>query len=343
MKIRGLGLVILVLVVAAIGTNALANFEPLFRVIKVTGECTVKLPDGDAFVPAEESKAYPYGTAVRTGMRSSLVIIFSEGNLCRVLANANLTMSEGISNKKLKIIRLNEGEVEVELLEDFHTDGNALNVETATAICGAIGCKFRVASKTEADLRIIIVRVIEGLIRIHGENFAATELAKDDWLSLLSPPDRSFLRLKTMKGEFDITIKDEDGNDRNVPTEEGTVLKIWQREVPGTDQRVVVAELTGPDGRLIETVTVTYDPDESPSFPGQGPDDPDWDGDDADKPGQGQRGPRRPRGPRPRPRPPQHYDPSEPDSDPGQEQGSGRRPPRPGGGDTTPTPVGKRY
>ena len=147
MKLRAFRLVILSLLVATISTTAFAGFEPLFRVIKVTGECSLKRPKEREFSPAPESKAYPYGTKVRTGMQSSLVVIFSEGNICRVLANTHLTMSEGAGNKKLKVVRLNEGEVEVELKEDFHSDGNALNVETSTAICGAIGCKFNVASK----------------------------------------------------------------------------------------------------------------------------------------------------------------------------------------------------
>jgi hypothetical protein len=263
MKHRVLGVVVLV---AAIASSALAGFEPLFRIVKVTGDCSLQRPEEAEFLPAEESKAYPFGTKVRTGMRSSLVIVFSEGNVCRVLANAYLTMDEGMKNKKLKIIRLHDGEVEVELEEEFHKDGNALNVETATAICGAVGCKFRVASKVEEELRIVIVRVIEGIINMLGEDFSIVELDKDDWISLLSPPDESFLRLKTMKGEFEVKIKDETQQDKQVPTEEGTVLKIWQKKVPGTNQRVVTAVLTGPDGQLIETITVTYEEGQPPVF-----------------------------------------------------------------------------
>jgi hypothetical protein len=344
MRIRGLGIGIILLVVAALGTNVLAGFEPLFRVVKVTGDCALKRPNEKAFASAEESKAYPYGTKIRTGKRSSLVVVLSEGNICRVLANAQLTMSEGISNKKLKIIRLDEGEVEVELLEDFHSKGNALNVETATAICGAIGCHFRVASKLDEQLRVIIIRVIEGTIRAHGENFSMSLLKQNNWISLLSPPDRSFLRLKNMKGDYDITIKDENHEDRIVPTEEGTVLKIWQREVPGTDQRVVISEVTDPDGKRSSTTTVTYDAGQGPSFPGQGPDDPDWSGTGQEP---GPTTPPRKRGPRPRPQVVYPFDPTEPDPDPGQDNGvvgtPAGQPGAAGGGDTTPTPTGKRY
>ncbi len=328
MRVRGLGFAVLCALVCAIGTNAFAEFEPLFQVVKVTGECSVRRPDDGDFMPAEESKAYPYGTRIRTGMRSSLVIVFSEGNMCRVLANATLTMTEGVTNKKLKIIRLQDGEVEVELLEDFHKDGNALNVETATAICGAIGCKFRVASKLEEDLRIVIVRVIDGMIRINGENFDAPELTRDDWMSLLSPPDRSFLRLKNMKGSFEIKIKDEDQADKIIPTVEGTVLKIWQRQVPGTGQHVVTSVLTGPDGQLLETITVTYGEGESPSFGDDDGETPPWDdGEEAPgpEPEQGELESEKP----------DHHNPEVFPQDPIIE-------PDPDPGDDDPTPTGKR-
>jgi len=259
MKSKWLPLFILCSVTAMVGSVAQAGFEPLFQVAEISGDCRLQRPTEDALSPAEQSKAYPFGTKIVTGKNSSLVVSFSEGNTCRILANADLSIDESLIDSKLKIVRLNNGEVEIELKEDFHKGGYALNVETATAVCGAIGCKFRVASKAEEDLRVIIIRVIEGMIRVHGDNFSAATLTKDDWLSLLSPSDRSFLRLKTMKGEFDITIKDKDLQDKNIPTKEGTVLKIWQRTVPGTKQHVVTVVITAPDGQLKETFTVTYE------------------------------------------------------------------------------------
>lgn len=258
MKSKWVSLIVACSAVVALSSTTFAGFEPLFQVIEIVGECTLQRPQENNFSPAEDSKAYPYGTKIITGQRSSLTISFSKGNICRILADANVSVDEDTKNAKLKIIRLNSGEVEIELKEDFHKNGDELNVETATATVAAIGCKFRVASKAEDDLQVIIIRVIEGMIRVFGENFDAATLDKDDWISLLSPADRSFLRLKTMKGEFGVTIKDEDMQDKEIPTEEGTVLKIWQRFVPETGQRVVTVVLTAPDGTLVETYTVTY-------------------------------------------------------------------------------------
>jgi len=255
------GLCFVLATVVATTVTAQQNLDPVFQVSGVNGDCKISLPGQDDFRPVEEFKTYPYGSRIITANRSSLVMAISEGNVVRVLANADLVFNEDPSNTRIKNVRLNDGEVEVELRTNFHENGNALNVETATATCGAVGTHFRVASRLEQDLRIVIFRVIRGLIRVYGENFEVPEMKADDWLSLLSPSDRSFLRLKNMKGAFDIRIKDENMNDRNMPTREGFVLKIWQQVVPETGERVVTAVLTSPAGELIETVSVTFGPE----------------------------------------------------------------------------------
>lgn len=246
--------------------TAQQNLDPVFRVSSVTGECQISLPGQGNLIPIEEAKAYPYGSRIRTAGQSSLVLTISEGNEVRVLANADLVMNEDSSNKKIKNVELSDGEVEVELNQEFHAGGNALNVETAVATSAALGTQFRVASRMEQNLRIVIFRVIKGLIRVNGENFEVPEMKADDWLSLLSPADRSFLRLKNMKGAFNIRIKDQDMNDKILPTIEGTVLKIWQREIPETNERVVTSVLTSPEGEMIETITVTFGAGLKPMF-----------------------------------------------------------------------------
>lgn len=276
MKSIRLGLATLLTVALAFMANAQDILDPAFRVVMVNGDCQVSIPGQDRFQPAEESKAYPYGSTIRTGARSSLVIVISEGNVVRVLANANLVMDENASDTKIKNVRLNDGEVEVELNNAFHKGGNKLNVETATAICGAVGTHFRVASRMEQDMRIVLFRVIKGVISVYGDSFEVVALDANDWLSVLSPADRSFLRLKNMKGEFDIRIKDQEMNDVDLPTKEGHVLKIWQRRVPTTNERIITAQLTAPDGSIIEEITVTLGGDAGPLFDGDGGEAP-WD------------------------------------------------------------------
>ena len=267
MKSKWVSLVIMFSVAVGCGTSAFAKFEQLFQVTEINGKCNLKRPKEKKFSPAVQNKAYPFGTKITTDSDSSLVISFSAGNTCRILPMSSATVDQSATDDKQKIVRLGNGEVELHLKENFHKGGYGLSVQTATAVFDAIGCEFRVASKlTEENLRVIIARVLDGSIKVYGDNFSASQLDKDDWVSLLSPADRSFLRLKTVKGKFDVTIKDENHEDKQIPTEEGTVLKIWQREVPGTGQHVVTIVLTSPKGELVETYTVTYEKDDKSGY-----------------------------------------------------------------------------
>lgn len=295
MRLRMLMAIVGCLALVGLAMNSYAEFEPLFKITKITGECQVRKPGDGAFSPAEDNKAYPYGTRIKTGMRSTAVVVFSEDNTCRILANAELTIAEGTIDKSLKRILLDEGEVEVELDEEFDKSGDKLNVETATAICGAIGCHFRVASQMEDELRVIIVRCVDGSIRVTGQFFNIAEMGKDDWVSLISPDDQSFLRLKNMKGEFSVLLREGESGERTVETEEGMVLKIWQQDLPGTDKIAVSVSIVDKDGRLIETIVATIDkpttgtgtepvtepttePTEPTSEPTTGKNKPNWDG-----------------------------------------------------------------
>ncbi len=256
MKSIRLGLATLLTVALASVASAQNTLDPVFRVARVNGDCQISIQGQEGFQPAEEAKAYPYGSTIRTGARSSLVVIISEGNVVRVLANASLVMDENASDTRIKNVRLHDGEVEIELNKAFHQSGNKLNVETATAICGAVGTHFRVASRMEENLRIVLFRVIKGVIAVYGDSFEVPVLDANDWLSVVSPEDRSFLRLENMKGEFDIRIKDQDMNDKDLPTQLGNVLKIFQRRVAGTNQRIITAQIFAPDGSMIEELSV---------------------------------------------------------------------------------------
>ncbi len=262
MNLRPFAATMLCFAGALLASSAIADFEPLFRVTEITGECTVKRPDDTAFEAVVPEKAYPYGTQVRTGARSTAVIVLSEGNTCRILANALLTMDEDVTDPKLKRVMLEDGEVHVKLQEDFHKNGNKLNVETAQAICGAIGCDFRVASQVEDQLRVILIRVIDGEIRVTGLFYSIGSLKAGQHLSLVTPPDNAFLRIKNLKGEYAVNLRQGDTGEKTITTKEGFVMKVWMKEIPETGDIVVSVSITDPDGKLVETVNATFTKEE---------------------------------------------------------------------------------
>lgn len=259
------GLVALVLMVSGFSVYA-EVLEPVLRAGDVVGTVQVQRDGKGDFVAIEEGKTYPYGSRFRSGPESSVSLALSSLSAVKVLADTELVFTEGIRNRNEKTVRLVAGEVEAELDPKFGEEGNVLNIQAGKTIAQAVGTNYRVATRYEQNLNIVVIRVLAGIVRVLGENFQIVELEADEWVSLLSPPDDSFTRLKTLQGEFEVTVKDEDKSDRSIPTEKDSVVKIWQRVVPGTGERVISAVFSDPSGELIETVTVTFGPNEYADF-----------------------------------------------------------------------------
>ena len=252
-------------------------FEPVFRLMKVTGEVTVKAPGAGQFKEAEEGKAYPYGTAVRTGKRAAVIVVYAANNTCQVGPLANL-MVEAAS------ILLDAGKVEIVLEE-----GNALAVTTPCASSESVGGAFTIEMKSEAELKIAVYTCTAGELAILSDMFQVPALDANDLLSVSCAQDQSFIRLKDIQGKFDVFFTDDSGTPRSEAMERNSVVKIWRRKADTSDAIVVTILLVKPDGTLGEAINYTIKPEpkvavvapDQPPLPVVGGDDDDDDDDDA--------------------------------------------------------------
>jgi hypothetical protein len=92
---------------------------------------------------------YPFGTTVETGRNSSLDLTLSEGNTFRLLARTKIAITQDTRDPRLKILRLETGSVDLQL--DNMPKGEKLQVETPTAVCGAVGTRFAVTFESSDD------------------------------------------------------------------------------------------------------------------------------------------------------------------------------------------------
>lgn len=250
-----LSVVVLACVVCLVSSVAIAaSFEPLFKINKITGKCFVVPPATEKPVAAEEGKAYPYGTKVQTGRKSSLVIEFSKGNECRVLANADLTVTEDVKDKKLKTVKLNGGKIEVTLEKAFK-ENNGLNVETPSAICGAIGCRFDVHATEQRTVSVVVIICHDGEVTAYGADFKIPIMSGGSSVSVSRSQDGSLTRLRNVQGQFKVSIKDAEGNPKDVNTTAGSVLKIWRKPKIEEKKVIVTIMVTSPTGELLESIT----------------------------------------------------------------------------------------
>ncbi len=122
--------------IVGIGFTAGANE---FVVVDGAGEVG-KSPS--AYAPVQVSQKYPLGWWART-QQSPLKVEFSPQNVFRLLPRSEVQIS-GIgaaTSKFRRVIKLNAGKVDLELK---NLQGSRVEVETPTAICGAVGTEFTV-------------------------------------------------------------------------------------------------------------------------------------------------------------------------------------------------------
>ena len=234
-----------------------AKFDPLFRITAIQGDCQVQPKGTDAFVPAESGRAYHYGTHIKTGRNSSIIMLLSDGNECQVLANADLVMAEDTKDSKLKIIKLGAGAVDVNLDPDFAEGGYGMQVETAAAICGVIGSRGSVDVRSDNEMTVTTLGVKEGKWYSKGTHFKVSELDTEDIISIATSIDREFTRIKNLKGQYSVDCKNSAGETQTLEIKLNAVVKIWARRTEVGDNVTVTIIFTSPDGKVEQAFTYT--------------------------------------------------------------------------------------
>jgi ribosomal protein L12E/L44/L45/RPP1/RPP2 len=250
-----LGYLLVAAAVMACGMGqATAAFEPLFQTVNVQGKCTVQTPDDKGAVDAEENKAYPYGSQIKTDKAASLTVRFGADNSCGIGEAAAVTVGEQADDPSKKVLGLDAGKLDLTLADGFQ-DANGMRVNTiCTEIDVLKGPKCSVEAVTEGDLNVAVVMAQNGSVAIKGPEFKLGMLDGEDALSVACSMDQTFVRVKNVKGEFDVEVTDAEGNPRTVAMTEGSTIKIWQKASEGADEIVVTLLVSAADGTLLEAI-----------------------------------------------------------------------------------------
>jgi hypothetical protein len=183
---------------------AAGPFDKEFKIKNVVGSCTVTLPDGSSGA-AEEGKAYPYGSRIATGRKSSAVMELSGGNEVRILANSTLIADQKADDASDKTVRLREGRIQVKLEENFHKT-NKFKVETPTAVCGAIGCEFTAtAAPTTCSFEVQEGKIVASGVGPYGGNWEAMMDSGDK--IAVTTAGKTLTTIQNRGGEFFLRIK----------------------------------------------------------------------------------------------------------------------------------------
>ena len=122
-----------------------------FLAVSKKGNCTVREPKKEQEEELRIDTPYPFGATLKTGRKSWALIQFSKNNRFRLLPRTRLVITLNVRNPKFKRIKLARGTVEVTL--DSFPEGHTFDVETPSAVCGAVGTRFSVGYDQGPELR----------------------------------------------------------------------------------------------------------------------------------------------------------------------------------------------
>jgi hypothetical protein len=215
-----------------------------FKLAKVFGDCSVTLPGGDQQI-AREGVSYPYGSTIKTGRKASLVVVLSEGNEVRVLAETTFVADQNAKNASEKTIRLREGRIQVRLDPKFH-ETNKFTVETPSAICGAIGSDFDITTSGGTGANSTVVLCTDGAVSVAGLwPQWQTTLDAGDGIAISTITGDTFMTIRATSGRFDIAYTGGDGTTGTLNLGVGTTINLTS------------AAGTGPSGQPVVTIRMT--------------------------------------------------------------------------------------
>jgi hypothetical protein len=184
-----------------------------FKVAGGSGEVGKSAGDYSA---AASGKTYPLGWWARTGS-DRLNIEFNEQNVFRLLPKSEVQVTgEGAANTKFRrILNLKSGGVDLDL-PTIKTTGSKVEVQTPTAICGAVGTAFSV----DADSGKFNVR--EGKISAQAkgdDSFAAQSV--NGSFTLNPGKENGFSNANNVSGSFTLNGKSYSGSGVNLQVAKG--------------------------------------------------------------------------------------------------------------------------
>jgi hypothetical protein len=234
--------------VAAMATLCRAeSFDPVFRVLRLSGECQISTPDSPAFVPVQPGKAYPYASTVRTGKKSSVIIALSANNECRLKDKTSIFLPDPGDSRETRVIRLSSGQVQVDLDPNAKTP-NEVTVDALVASASARTSRFSAQTRLTNDQTEATFTCESGTLRVTGPQFDIPTLKPTDSVEVSGTGDQTYSRLHVLRGVIPVGIRDMFGNPTVYEAKLHSVLKFWMKRSDADKATSVVLRILDAGG-----------------------------------------------------------------------------------------------
>ena len=240
--------------------SAADNFNNLFRVMAPHGDCQIRRPGQEAFEPVLKGKAYPFGSLLKCGKESDMVITFSEQDAVRVMANSVISAELDREADNRRIVSLKQGDILVRL--DVLNTNKSVIVDTPVGRCVSMvgNAKMHLVT-TPAEHQLEIRAEASCQVKVVGPQYVIPDLVNGNAISISMPTDSSMTTIRDIIGDYRIFVNKglEENPDTSaaeasnvllpVTMSSGSTVKIWREKAPVGGRLIVSVLATGPDGK----------------------------------------------------------------------------------------------
>ena len=242
------------------GTVSADTFNNLFRIMSPRGDCQIRRLGQEAFEPVIKGKAYPFGSLLRCGKDSEMIISLSEKDAVAMMGESVVTAKLDREDGNRRIISLMQGEIKARL-DVLNTNASVI-IDSPVGRCVSMvgNAKIKLAT-TPGEDTLEVTAGASCQVRLVGPQFVIPELKVGQSIAISTLTDNSQTRIRDVAGDYRIFVnKGLEFNPMPSESEEADVLlpvamsaqsmvKIWREKAPVGGRLIVSVLATGPDGK----------------------------------------------------------------------------------------------
>lgn len=236
------------------------TFNNLLRVIAPRGECQIRLPGSEEYAPVLKGRAYPFGSLVRTGKDSDIVIALSDRDAVRLSDNTVVAFDLDHKANDCRVVGLRAGEILTRLDVVNTNEFVVIDTPAGRGVEMVGNARFKLTS-TPLDDTLEVRAEASSSIKIVGPQFAIPGLKSGNGVSITTMKDNSMTRISDLLGDYRVFVNkgnefnpdtsDVDANESLLPVSMSSrsTVKIWREKAPVGGRLIVSVLATGPDGK----------------------------------------------------------------------------------------------
>ena len=238
-----------------LSATASAQFSPLFRVGKGSGDFAVKLP-GREFEPGIANHAYPFGSEISVGKGAKLSVFLAPSHQIHFSPNARFVLRDDPDVSGAKRIDLLAGSLET-FLENDDESVYPLVVDTPAARFDDFDGSVVIGAAVHPGESLSSAKVLQGKVTVQAPQIPSSRVGTGVSFAIQTRSDLSYTEVVGAAGDFQLSLEHGSADPVQAPFTAGSRAKIWRKRSPVTGHLAVSMMVANADGAVSASYAFT--------------------------------------------------------------------------------------